>query len=575
MKHPVRFALRLALLLLLVAWLLPVSWVFWPPLELNQTFAKRIAPLRNAFYRAEDPFRRVFGGFSIPDTLPVLRFTLPDTAEARLMARLDTIRARGVNVAASRAWVGAKLRFNDAEDGSAMPAEITWHGKFQNHWLGRQRSLKVKLAKGEQWWGLRSFTLITPDNRDLIGLPIAYHLADQLGVWHPRVRLVRVELNGADLGLYYAEEPIDRDFLQRRGLPNGVLLAPRAAWADDFPDHRRTTPYGQHVGLGRGAHVNELALEPAFQEVDAPNDSLAAEALGALADLRDAALLAGPLYDRAPDPATAPLPPSSGVTILCKMDQERWAAADALRHLLADQHNMAGDNLHLVYDPMHQTFFPLYRFEGGLAPLERANGLTNAATLTYNGHPLPLWQLVNRQPELRYLKLHVLYKLTATPKAIEAALRAAAPVADLVLRAGGSEFPIRQRRWKADKMLGALRQNQRVIHQSLAEASLYVNVINEGDSAYLMLELLPETEGEVEVEVLEKKGWEKRWLRNRTGPLYPGGPEALLRTVATMRVERSAVLQIRAFNGLTRKPLTKQQLHVARADRYRKCAILF
>ena len=46
--------------------------------------------------------------------------------------------------------MGAELRFNDAE-ASAMSAEITWHGKFQNHWLGRQRSLKVKLAEGKQW----------------------------------------------------------------------------------------------------------------------------------------------------------------------------------------------------------------------------------------------------------------------------------------------------------------------------------------------------------------------------------------------------------------------------------------
>lgn len=549
MKHPVRFALRLALLLVLVLWLLPVQWVFWPPLELNQTFAKRIAPLRNAFYRAEDPFRRVFGGFSIPDTLPVLRFTLADTAEDRLMARLDTIRARGINVAASRAWVGVELRFNDA-DASAIPAEITWHGKFQNHWLGKQRSLKVRLPKGRQWWGLRNFTLITPDNRDLIGLPIAYHLADQLGVWHPRVRLVRVELNGADLGLYYAEEPIDRDFLVRRGLPNGVLLAPRAAWADDFPDHRRSTPYGQHVGLGRGAHVHELALEPAFQEVDAPNEIDAAVALGDWVKVRDLAYQAGPLVDRSADPATAQLPDSAAVAAL--LDVARWGRADALRHLLADQHNMAGDNLHVVF--AGHRFFPIYRFEGGIAPLERTNGLTNAATLTYNGHPLPLWQLVNRQPNLRLAKLKALYQLTSTAKPIEAALRAAAPAAALVLRAAGSEFPIRQRRWKAEKLRRALRQNQQQIQHSLTEAHLYVNVEIKPFRYYL--ELLPESEAPLLISVNGR-----RILQfNRTGPLTPDGAEGLLRTVDTLYTTKDS-LQLTAFNDLTGRRLAADCLH--------------
>lgn len=562
---------RGALLLVLGVWLLPVAWVFWPTLELNQFFAHRVAPARNALYRLEDGPRRWLSGFSLPDTLPVLRLTLPDAAEDQLRAQLDTIRARGINVAGKRAWADGQLRIGtegtDEDDHApALPARVTWHGKFQNHWLGRQRSLKVKLASGT-WWGLRAFSLLTPDNRDLFGLPLANALADAAGIWHPRARLVRVEVNAADWGLYYVEEPLDRAFLTRNGLPGGVWLAPRAAWADDFPDHRRAVPYGQHVGLGRGAHTHALSLDPAFQEVEAPDDStgaaLAARALGAWARVRDLTRL------------TDPLPDSAAVAAL--LDVQAWGAADALRHLLADQHNLAGDNLHVVFDPATGRFRPVYRFEGGITWAERTDGLTNAATLRYNGHPLPLWALVNRQPTLRWAKLRALHRLTASAAPVAAALRATEPTTRLVTRAAGSEFPIRQRRWKAAKIQQAVVANRGLLHQSLTrDAWLYAQA--RISNSELVVELLPEAEGALEVMAVVADGRmlplpSPRRLLTRLGPLEsPGSPEALLRTVDTLRLPwptgtpAPRRLTLRARNALTGQALAPDRVRVVVAD---------
>ncbi len=526
----------MGLLLALAGWVLlaalPVRWAYWTRLENVPIFWQRIGPARDAMYRLEDPVRRLLSGYAAPDTLPVLRFALADSAARRWEDQLDSIRVRGINVAVGRRWIPAALGAGTEvrAEVASVSAEVAWHGKFRRHWGGRQRSLKVRLGGGASWWGLRDFTLLTSDNRDGPGLLLAAQLARAAGVWHPRVRVVRVEVNGTDWGLYYAEEPIDAAFLARRGLPDGALLAPRATWADDFPDHRRAPAYGQGVGFNRASHVHSLALEPAFQEVSASSDSLAAVARGQWARVRDLVMASA-------SGSPAGLPDSAAVAAV--FDVDAWGAADALRHLLADRHNLAGDNLHVAYDFRTGRFRPIYRFEGGLVAAERSKGLTNASTLSYNGSPLPLWRFVNQQPALRLAKLRALYRLTATPARVEAALRAAGPATVLLTHAPGAQYPIRQRRWHAEDLRRVLRGNRTLIHRSLTEdAWLYGTVRVVG--AELRLELLPETEGALlitEVRVRGRAGWRRlavvgnRPILAGVGPVGSAGEQGLVPTV--------------------------------------------
>lgn len=553
---------------LIVLGLLPVRWAYWPGLEAVPGFWQRIGPARDAFYRLEDPFRRLGSGYAAPDTLPVLRLTLPDTAASRWLGQLDSIRARGVNVAAGRRWVRAGLAAGTEKEEvpTVIGAEVAWHGKFRRHWGGRQRSFKVRLGDGAMWWGLREFSLLTPDNRDGPGLLLVAALARAAGIWHPRERVVRVEINGADWGLYYAEEPLDRAFLARQGQPDGVLLAPRAVWADDFPDHRRAPAYGQGVGFNRGAHVHALTLEPAFQDIDAPSDSLAAVARGQWARLRDLVEAAEADPTRPPDSAT----------VAAVLDVAAWGAADALRHLLADRHNLAGDNLHVAFDGRSRRFRPIYRYEGGLVAAEQTRGLTNEPTLSYNGAPLRLWRFVNGCPALRLAKLRALHRLTATPAAIEAALWAAAPATALLTRTPGAQYPIRQRRWVAGNLRRDLRANRALIHRSLtADAWLYATARRRGGR--LHLELLPETEGAVEVLGLAVR-WgaafrelpfdRPRVLLAGIGSLTPGGPIELLPVRDTLNLAWPAELgdpvevKIHGRNALTGQPLPAARVRV-------------
>ncbi len=546
-------------------WLLPVGWAYWARLDQVAAFRERVGPVRDAVYRLEDPVRRVFGGYAVPDTLPVLRLTLPDTAAARWHAQLDSISARGVNVAAALAarWVGGNLSINSerAVEGSAaraLPAEVAWHGKHFRHWAGRQRSFKVRLGGGAAWWGLQDFSLITPDNRDGPGLLLVAELARTAGIWHPRERVVRVEVNGADWGMYYLEEPIGADFLARRGARGGAILTPRATWADDFPDHRRAPAYGQGVGFNRAAHVHALALEPAFQEVEAPSDSLAAVARGQWQRLRDVVEAAEI------DPAHQP----DSAIVAAIFDVPAWGAADALRHLLADRHNLAGDNLHVVFDPPTHRFRPIYRFEGGLAAATRTNGLTNAATLSYNGGPLRLWRFVNVNPTLRLAKLRALHRLTATPAVVDAALQAIGPASALLTAAPGAQYPIRQRRWVAQTIGRDLRANRALIHENLTAAAWLYSTAHLANGR-LHLELMAETEGALTVGAPVGGVGRPRLLVAGVGPLTPSGLLGLVPARDTLSwpwpigAALPNALQLSVRNALTGKLLPAARVRIA------------
>ncbi len=561
------WVLALLLLVVLIGWGLPEKIAYHPRWQQLPPAFSALTTTRDAFYRAEDPIRRLFTWYTAPDTLPVLRFALPDSAAVRWFANLDSVRARGINAAASRRRVGATLHIG--RQGTAAPAAppltaaIGWHGKFRNHWAYQQRSLKVKLADGGKWWGLRSFNLLTADNRDGPGLLVAAQLARAAGIWHPRERLVRVEINGDDWGIYYAEEPIDDDFLVRRGVRGGVLLAPRATWADDFADHRRAPAYGQFVGFNRASHVHALALEPAFQDVEAPSDSVAAVALGRWAQLRDLV--------RTPDAGRV-----DSAAVGAVFDVAAWGAADALRHLLADRHNLAGDNLNVVFDPATGLFRPIYRFEGGLTAAARAYGLTNAPTFGYNHGPLPLWAFVNTQPTLRLAKLRRLHRLTATPAAVEDALRRAADATDLLVHAPGSNQPIRQRRWVAAGFAANLRANRALIDQSLsADTWLYATGRWHPIRRQLEVVLLPEAEGALMVRAVEvqtaagnvTRSVPARALLARPGALEPGGPLGLVPVADTLYLTwpgpRPVAIKVVADNMLTGKVLPAKRVRVA------------
>ena len=288
-----------------------------------------------------------------------------------------------------------------------------------------------------------------------------------------------------------------------------------------------------------------LNLEPAFQEIDAPSDSLAAVARGQWARLRD-------LLEAARDPAHLP----DSATVAALLDIPAWGAADALRHLLADRHNLAGDNLHVAYDPATGRFRPIYRYEGGLSAITRQRGLTNAATLSYLGAPLPLWRFVNQHPALRLAKLRALHRLTATPAPVEGAIRAAAPAARLLAWAPGSQFPIRQRRWLADELRAALRHNRVLIHRSLTEDTwLYGTARAVGTRT--RYELIAEGEGPLTVEI---PGARPRLLLAGIAPTPDGGEPGLVPVRDTLSGP-SAGLRVR--NALSGEELPKERVRVA------------
>lgn len=173
-------------------------------------------------------------GMPPPPAPPAVeRITLRMSSQA-----LDTLR-RGADREAKRKYAPARLV---APDG-IHEVEVRLRGNRHWHLLGRQKSMKIRLEKGDLFEGLRVFNLINEPTPLVVGEEIILELARELGLITPPSGFRRVHVNGADLGVFHREAQPDESLLRlHRRVPGGLYsgnLAPsapeRALWGG--PDH--------------------------------------------------------------------------------------------------------------------------------------------------------------------------------------------------------------------------------------------------------------------------------------------------------------------------------------------------
>jgi len=172
-------------------------------------------------------------GMSPPPEPPaVKRITLHMSSQA-----IDTLR-RGADREAKRKYAPARLVGSDG----IHEVEVRLRGNQHWHLLGRQKSMKLKLERGDLFEGLRVFNLINEPTPMAVGEEIILELARELGLITPPSGFARVHINGADLGVFHQEAQPDESLLRlHRRVPGGLYsgnLPPsapdRALW--DGPD---------------------------------------------------------------------------------------------------------------------------------------------------------------------------------------------------------------------------------------------------------------------------------------------------------------------------------------------------
>ncbi len=121
-------------------------------------------------------------------------------------------------------WAPARLKKGER----VLEAKVRYRGTKHFHVLGPQRSLKVRLERGELLDGMREVLLLNDPTPFGVEEQLILELARQHGLVTPEYGPVRVHLNNSDLGVYrYAAEPSE-GLLRRQGRMPGNVYAGEA-----------------------------------------------------------------------------------------------------------------------------------------------------------------------------------------------------------------------------------------------------------------------------------------------------------------------------------------------------------
>ncbi|HZN94243.1 MAG TPA: CotH kinase family protein, partial [Myxococcales bacterium] len=185
------------------------------------------------------------------------------------------------------------------KDGRTVEVRVRYRGGQPWHLLGAQKSMKVRVDRGQLVDGDRVFNLLNDPTPFGLEEQLILDLSRRLGLLTPDYRPVRVRLNNADLGVYRYETQPDEGLLRRsRRMPgslysgdteavdprtgDGALFSSVAGWqkvasrtpeeAQDFSELERlleAVSRGTHRQFARFA-AEELDLEryAAFDALD-------------------------------------------------------------------------------------------------------------------------------------------------------------------------------------------------------------------------------------------------------------------------------------------------------------------
>ncbi len=127
----------------------------------------------------------------------------------------------GAELEAGRPYVKAGLEMG----GKIQEIELRLRGQRHWHNIGRQKSLKARLPKGELVDGHRVFNLINDPAPIVVGEQIILELARRNGVLTPRSSFARVLINGADLGVFRYETQPDESLLRSNRMVPGSIYS--------------------------------------------------------------------------------------------------------------------------------------------------------------------------------------------------------------------------------------------------------------------------------------------------------------------------------------------------------------
>jgi hypothetical protein len=143
---------------------------------------------------------------------------LPTFALSLTRASLDQLNKQ-LYTDAGREYVDGYVQ----KDGVIHEIRLRYRGSKPWHWIGLQKSMKLRLQRGDLIDGTRVFNLLNDPTPFGLEEQIILDLARELDLLTPEYEPVRVRLNNHDLGVFrYAAQPVEGLLRRGRRIPGHV-----------------------------------------------------------------------------------------------------------------------------------------------------------------------------------------------------------------------------------------------------------------------------------------------------------------------------------------------------------------
>jgi hypothetical protein len=229
-------------------------------------------------------------------------------------------------------WVDAKLLINDLN----YNGKLKFHGNNSAHFLRLKKSFSIKLSEDTLYKNVRRFGLLVMNEASIPSM-FSYKVQEIFLGYKAHVDFVKVSINGINQGLYFFEEKVSKELLEKNGLSGYDLIRPY-----DEKDHQ----YNSH-------HIFPYMWNVAYTDLK----NFSKKKLGQLLT-----------YEK--------LHQTNDINLIkSKLDLHRLAKTEAIRTLFNDP--TYGDNESFLYNTSTGKFSSNIRIENGIVPFKKIGGRVN------------------------------------------------------------------------------------------------------------------------------------------------------------------------------------------------------
>lgn len=226
-------------------------------------------------------------------------------------------------------WVDTKLLINSI----TYNGKLKFHGNNLAHFLRDKKSFSVKLSQDNLYKKMRRFALIVMNEASLPAI-FSYKAQEIFLGYRVEVDIVKVSINGINQGLYFFEEKLSKELVEKNGMAGYDILKPF-----DEKDHQYNSyhifPYTWNIAYTNFKNLSErnLGQLETYEKLHKSNDIK---------------------------------------TIKAKLDLQRLSTTEALRALFNDP--IYGDNESLFYNTSTGRFSRNFRIENSFFPITKSDG---------------------------------------------------------------------------------------------------------------------------------------------------------------------------------------------------------